>query len=168
MKNAIIADFEKKVLSTAKKHPAFRAGDTIRVHYKLEETKSADEKGKGKDKGKEEKKFRTQIFEGVCLRNRKGLTSASFTVRKIGANSVGVERVFPSNSPLIERIDIVSGGAVRRARLYYLRERAGKAARISARRLKAGEATSTLGHEKVKKVKEIRAPKAKKAAPKKK
>ena len=106
MKNAILAKFEESFLSKSKKHPSFRPGDTIRVHYKVEEA----------SRGKE-KKFRIQVFEGVCIRFKKGTSNSSFTVRKIGANSVGVERVFAYHSPLVVRIDIVSGGIVRRARL---------------------------------------------------
>ncbi len=149
MKNAILAQFEELFTSKTKQHPNFRPGDTIRVHYKIEESKT----------GAKEKKFRIQVFEGVCLRFHRGTTSASFTVRKVGANAVGVERVFAYHSPYIDRIDIVSGGAVRRSRLYYLRSLAGKAARIKSRRLKAGEPTSTLGFEKAAKEKRPKADK---------
>ena len=127
--------FESKNL-TPKKHPNFRPGDTIKVHYKIEEAAKA---------GAKEKKFRIQAFEGVCLRFKKGATASSFTVRKIGANSVGVERVFAYNSKLIDKLEIVAGGMVRRARLYYLRNLSGKAARIKSRRLKAGELMATVG-----------------------
>lgn len=137
MRNQIIENFEKKVFSQEKTHPKFRPGDTIKVHYKIEESaKSSDE----------EKKFRIQVFEGVCTRFKKGLGSSSFTVRKIGANSVGVERVFPFHSPLVDRIDLVAGGKVRRSRLYYLRDLTGKAARIQTRRLPADTVMSTIDH----------------------
>jgi len=97
--------------------PAFRPGDQIKVHVKILEGD----------------KERIQIFEGVCIRKRKGRTDASFTVRKV-SYGVGVERVFPTHSPAIDRIDIVRRGKVRRSRLYYLRQRLGKAARIKERR----------------------------------
>ncbi len=127
MKDPIIAKFEELYCSSPKNLPSFRAGDTVRVHYKVEETAKA---------GSDEKKYRLQVFEGVCLRRKEGgKSSSTFTVRKIGANSVGVERVFPLNSPHIENIEVLASGRVRRARLYYLRERSGKAARIKARRL---------------------------------
>ena len=96
-----------------KQVPAFRAGDTLRVNVRV----------------KEGEKERLQAFEGVCI-GRKGTgVSATFTVRKI-SNGVGVERIFPLNSPRIEKVEVVSRGRVRRARLYYLRQLAGKAARI--------------------------------------
>ena len=124
--NKLIRSFENRVFPQNKIHPAFRPGDTLRVHYRIEE--GAKVEG--------EKKFRIQQFEGVCIRFRKGSAGAStFTVRKIGANSVGVERVFPLNSPFIEKIELASAGVVRRARLYYLRNLVGKAARIRNRRL---------------------------------
>lgn len=120
MKNQYIADFEAVV---AKKHGQFktnfRTGDTIRVFYKLKEAASD--------------KFRLQPFEGTVVRKRKGIVNGSFTVRKIGANGIGVERVFPICSPFIEKIDILAQGIVRRSRLYYLRNLSGKAARIKSR-----------------------------------
>ena len=91
----------------------FRAGDTIKVHYRIVE-------------GKNE---RIQIYEGIVIAFRHGGTRETFTVRKISFG-VGVERVFPLHSPRIERIEIVRQGRVRRAKLYYLRERSGKAARV--------------------------------------
>ncbi len=97
--------------------PAFRPGDTVRVYCKI----------------KEGDKERIQLFEGVCLRRRRGSVNASFTVRKV-SYGVGVERVFPMHSPLIDRIEVASAGKVRRSRLYYLRELSGKAARIEGRR----------------------------------
>lgn len=138
MRNAIITEFEDRMHLGRKIHPDFRPGDTIRVHFKIEEA----------SKGGAEKKYRIQMFEGVCLCYKKGAAAASFTVRKIGANSVGVERIFNLRSPLIDKIDIVSGGTVRRARLYYLRELSGKAARISSRRLPAGMSLSTIDPDK--------------------
>jgi large subunit ribosomal protein L19 len=120
MKNKLIASFEKRVHAKAKKHPDFRTGDTVRVHYKVQE-------------GADKTKFRIQPFEGVVLRHRKGNVEGSFTVRKIGANGVGVERIFPLVSPYVDNIEIIASGIVRRARLYYLRDLAGKAARIRSR-----------------------------------
>ena len=83
--------------------------------------------------GTEAGKFRIQPFEGVVIAYKKGGIESSFTVRKIGANSVGVERVFPAYSPMISKVEVVAAGIVRRSRLYYLRGLAGKAARIRSR-----------------------------------
>jgi large subunit ribosomal protein L19 len=93
--------------------PAFRAGDTIRLHVKIVE-------------GTRE---RIQLFEGVVIKRRGGGISETFTVRKI-SNGVGVERTFPVHTPKIAQIDVVRRGKVRRAKLYYLRSLRGKAARI--------------------------------------
>jgi large subunit ribosomal protein L19 len=93
--------------------PDFRAGDTVRVHVKIVEGE----------------KERIQPFEGVVIRRKKGGIRASFTVRKI-SYGIGVERVFPTHSPRVDRIDVISRGKVRRARLFYLRGLKGKAARI--------------------------------------
>ncbi|MDF2556749.1 MAG: ribosomal protein [Bacillales bacterium] len=93
--------------------PAFRPGDTVRVHVKVVE-------------GTRE---RIQLFEGVCISRRGSGISESFTVRKI-SYGVGVERVFPLNTPRIDKIEVVRHGKVRRAKLYYLRELRGKKARI--------------------------------------
>lgn len=135
MRNKFITDFEAKSFPQTKTHPAFRPGDSLRVHYKVEEGLKEDGS----------KKYRVQIFEGVCLRKRLGgLANSTFTVRRIGANNVGVERVFTTHSPLIDRIDLVSPGDVRRSRLYYLRELIGKAARIRVRRLPEGFVTTTV------------------------
>jgi len=93
--------------------PDFKAGDTVRVHVKIVEGE----------------KERTQIFQGVVISKRKGGTRATFTVRKV-SYGIGVERVFPLYSPRVEKIEVVSRGKVRRAKLYYLRKLRGKAARI--------------------------------------
>jgi len=93
--------------------PPFRPGDTVRVHVKV----------------REGEKERTQIFEGVVIRRRGGGSSETFTVRKV-SYGVGVERIFPSHSPRIEKIEIVARGHVRQARLYYLRDLRGKKARL--------------------------------------
>lgn len=97
--------------------PAFRVGDTVKVHVKI----------------REGDKERIQIFEGVVIRHHKGKLSASFTVRKV-SYGVGVERIFPLHSPQIDRIELLRRGRVRRSRLYYLRQRLGKAARIKEKR----------------------------------
>ena len=93
--------------------PSFRSGDTVRVHVKVVE-------------GERE---RIQVFEGVVIRKKRGGINSNFTVRRV-SHGIGVERVFPYHSPLIARVEVTKVGRVRRARLYYLRERVGKAARI--------------------------------------
>ena len=106
--------------------PQFREGDTVKVNVRVVEYK--DLKG-----GKVETRERLQAYEGVVIaRHNKGISS-SFTVRKI-SNGVGVERVFPLHSPMVESIEVKRHGRVRRAKLYYLRELRGKAARIRERR----------------------------------
>ena len=97
-------------------HPELDPGDTVRVSYRVEEGN----------------KSRIQVFEGVVLRVRGGGMGRSFTVRKVSF-SIGVERVFPYYSPLVEQIEIVQRAKVRRARLYYLRDRQGRAARLKGR-----------------------------------
>ncbi len=97
--------------------PEFRPGDTVKVHVKI----------------KEGEKERIQMFQGVVIRKRKGNTGATFTVRKV-SYGVGVERIFPLHSPIIDKIEIITRGRVRRARLYYLRNLRGKAARIKEKR----------------------------------
>ena len=100
----------------SKQHPDFRPGDTVRVHVRI----------------KEGDKERVQVFEGVVLQRRRGGQSASFTVRKV-SYGVGVERIFPLQSPSIAKIELKARGRVRRARLTYLRQLSGKAARIKER-----------------------------------
>jgi large subunit ribosomal protein L19 len=95
--------------------PAFRPGDTVRIHVRLKEAEGDKE--------------RIQPFEGVVISKRGHLSGASFTVRRVSFG-VGVERIFPINSPMISSVEIVRQGRVRRARLYYLRGLKGKAARI--------------------------------------
>jgi large subunit ribosomal protein L19 len=106
--------------------PEFRAGDTLKVNVKVIEV-SFDEKAK-KSKTRE----RLQAFEGVCIARQGSGLNESFTVRKISYGE-GVERVFPLYSPLVESISVVRKGKVRRAKLYYLRGRTGKSARITER-----------------------------------
>ena len=96
--------------------PEFETGDTVRVNVRV----------------REGEKERTQAFEGICIARKGGGASETFTVRKVSAG-VGVERVFPLHSPMIESIKVVRRGHVRRAKLYYLRARKGKAARIRER-----------------------------------
>ena len=95
--------------------PAFRPGDTVRVHVRLKEA--------------EGEKERLQPFEGVVVSRRGSLSGATFTVRRVSFG-IGVERIFPVNSPMISSIEILQAGRVRRAKLYYLRQLKGKAARI--------------------------------------
>lgn len=98
--------------------PAFLPGDTVRVHVKI----------------REGDKERIQVFQGVVIAKRKGGMNATFTVRKV-SYGVGVERVFPMHSPIIDKVEIVTRGRVRRAKIYYLRKLRGKAARIREKRL---------------------------------
>ena len=120
-------------LSGTKKIPEFAAGDTVRVNVRISEMVAAKDK-----KGKEEARVRIQAYEGVCIaRGGKGINQA-FTVRKISYGE-GVERVFPLFSPVIDSIELVRRGSVRRAKLYYLRGRRGKSARIAERERGLGE-----------------------------
>ena len=93
--------------------PAFKSGDTVKVHVRIIEGQ----------------KERIQVFEGVVIRKRGGNNRASFTVRKI-SRGVGVERTFPLHSPIIDKVEVITKGKVRRSRLYYLRGLRGKKARI--------------------------------------
>jgi large subunit ribosomal protein L19 len=93
--------------------PSFRSGDTVKVHVKI----------------KEGDKYRIQIFEGVIIARKNNGISSTFTVRKV-SSGYGVERIFPTHSPIIDKLEVVKSGKVRRARLYYLRGRRGKAARL--------------------------------------
>jgi large subunit ribosomal protein L19 len=97
--------------------PDFRPGDTLKVHVRVIEGN----------------KSRVQVFQGVVIRRSGGGVRETFTVRKI-SYGVGVERTFPVHSPVIEQIEVVTRGDVRRAKLYYLRDRRGKAAKIKERR----------------------------------
>ena len=97
--------------------PEFRAGDTVKVHVRVVEGN----------------KQRIQIFQGVVIARKGGGSRETFTVRKI-SGGIGVERVFPLHSPVIEKLEVVRRGKVRRAKLYYLRNLRGKAARIEERR----------------------------------
>ena len=113
--NPVIAKLHEAQLR--KDLPEFRPGDTIRVNVRLKE-------GEG-----EKEKERLQAFEGVVISKKGRGSSATFTVRRVSFG-VGIERIFPLHSPTISSIDVVNKGKVRRARLYYLRDLRGKAARI--------------------------------------
>ena len=97
--------------------PSFGAGDTVKVHVKI----------------KEGEKERIQAFQGVVISKRRGSSHATFTVRKV-SYGIGVERIFPMHSPIINKIEILTRGRVRRAKIYYLRKLRGKAARIREKR----------------------------------
>lgn len=96
--------------------PAFNVGDTVKVHVKI----------------KEGNRERIQIFEGFVLKKQNGGVSETFTVRRI-ASGVGVEKTFPVHSPLVEKIEVVRRGSVRRAKLNYMRQRTGKSAKIKSK-----------------------------------
>jgi len=111
----------------------FRIGDTVKVYVKIVE-EMAEKKGKmGQKKGKAEKKERVQVFQGIVIRRKGGGISETFTVRKVSYGE-GVERIFPLHSPNVIKIEVVRRGAVRRAKLYYLRERIGKAAKVKEKK----------------------------------
>ncbi|HVL99988.1 MAG TPA: 50S ribosomal protein L19 [Egibacteraceae bacterium] len=102
--------------------PDFRPGDTVRVHVKVTEGNRS----------------RIQVFEGHVIARKGSGVSETFTVRKISFNAVGVERTFPVHAPVIDHIEVIRRGKVRRAKLYYLRDRVGKKAKIRERREPAG------------------------------
>ena len=126
----IIQELEKEEadrLLAGKKIPAFQPGDTVRVNVKI----------------KEGERERVQAYEGVCIARSGGGLQENFTVRKISFGE-GVERVFPVMSPMIDSIEVKRRGVVRRAKLYYLRDRRGKSARIAERAMaRTGETTET-------------------------
>ncbi len=97
--------------------PDFDSGDTVNVHVKI----------------REGEKERIQVFQGVVIKKTKGYSSARFTVRKI-SGGIGVERIFPLYSPVLDKIEVITKGRVRRSKLYYLRNLRGKAARIKEKR----------------------------------
>ena len=119
MRNKYIESFEQAQLEN-KSVPEFRAGDTLRVHVTIQEGD----------------KTRVQAFEGVCIALRGQGTGKTMMIRRIGANSVGVERIFPVYSEGIEKIEVLRRGRVRRAKLFYLRALKGKKARIKELRRK--------------------------------
>jgi large subunit ribosomal protein L19 len=111
MFSPVLAKIEQSQIRTDV--PAFRVGDTVRVHYKIVEGE----------------KERVQVFQGIVLKRHRAGARSTFTVRKVSFG-IGVERIFLAHSPRIDRVEIVSKGVVRRARLGYLRELSGKAARV--------------------------------------
>ena len=119
MRNKYIENFEKAQIAE-KNVPDFRAGDTVNLAVKI----------------KEGDKTRVQNYEGVCIAKRGQGTGQTITVRKIGANGVGIERIFPIYSDSIDEIKVIRRGRVRRAKLFYLRALAGKKARIKELRRK--------------------------------
>ncbi len=123
-----LLQYVESQLITKSVHPEFKGGDTVTVHYKI----------------KEGEKERVQMFTGVVLQRRGHGPVESFTVRKM-SNGVGVERIFPVNSPYIEKIEIKKKGVVRRARIFYLRELTGKKARIQEKIQVAETAPVTAG-----------------------
>ncbi|MBK9283765.1 MAG: 50S ribosomal protein L19 [Sphingobacteriaceae bacterium] len=110
---SLLLDYVKSQLTHKVEHPDFKAGDTVTVHYKI----------------KEGDKERIQQFSGVVIQRKNENATASFTVRKI-SNGIGVERIFPTASPFIDKIVVNKSGVVRRAKLFYIRKLTGKAARI--------------------------------------
>lgn len=109
-----------------KKIVDFHVGDTVRVHYKLIEKEKVA--GKTKREVHEETHERTQVFEGIVISIKGVGANKMFTVRRIGAARVGIERIFPIMSPWIRKLEVKKLGAVRRAKLYYLRKRTGRSA----------------------------------------
>ena len=93
--------------------PSFRIGDTVKVHVKI----------------KEGEKYRIQVFEGTVIAKKHGGINETFTVRRV-AHGCGIERVFPIHSPVVDKVEVVRTGKVRRSKLYYLRDRVGKAAKV--------------------------------------
>ncbi|MFC2124244.1 50S ribosomal protein L19 [Bacteroidota bacterium] len=110
----VLRDIEKEVRGDGNKFPDFKAGDTVNVHVKI----------------KEGSKERIQQFQGTVIQRRHaGSNGETFTVRKV-SNGIGIERIFPIHSPNINKIDLIRKGHVRRARLFYLRGKQGKAAKV--------------------------------------
>ena len=117
--NNLVEIFEKKQIAklTSKKNiPTFRAGDTLRITIKIVEGERS----------------RLQVYEGLCIARKNNSVNSKFTVRKI-SHGEGVERVFPMFSPIIDKIEVIKKGDVKRAKLYYLRKRTGKSSRIADR-----------------------------------
>ncbi|WP_432709589.1 50S ribosomal protein L19 [Pedobacter sp.] len=113
-----LVKFVEEQVIVKNEFPAFKSGDTVSVHYKI----------------REGNKERVQIYQGVVLQRNSVGANETFTVRKM-SNGVGVERIFPINSPNIAKIEVHSHGKVRRAKLFYLRALTGKAARIKSKRI---------------------------------
>ena len=113
-----LVKFVEEQVIAKNEFPSFKSGDTVSVHYKI----------------REGNKERIQIYQGVVIQRNSAGANETFTVRKM-SNGVGVERIFPINSPNIAKIEVNSHGKVRRAKLFYLRELTGKAARIKSKRV---------------------------------
>ena len=130
-----IETYEKnhlKELSEGKVFPKFNSGDTLKVHLKV----------------KEGEKERIQVFEGICIAKKNAGINSSFTVRKISYGE-GIERVLPLYSPQISKIELVKSGDVRRSKLYYLRSRSGKSARISEKSSYSENINTNIEEEKI-------------------
>ena len=113
----VLDEIRNEQMKAADQIPKFNVGDTVKVHFRIVEGE----------------KERIQIFEGVVISRKGGETpEAKFTVRRVAFNE-GVERIFPLHSPRVERVEVTREGKTRRAKLYYLRERSGKAARVKAK-----------------------------------
>ena len=113
-----LVKFVEEQTVTVNKFPSLKAGDTVSVHYKI----------------REGNKERIQVYQGVVIQRNSVGVSETFTVRKV-SNGIGVERIFPTNSPNIDKVEVNSHGKVRRSKLYYLRALTGKAARIKSKRV---------------------------------
>jgi len=113
-----VNELMQSLVAEERDHPAIRVGDTVKVHVRIVE-------------GNRE---RIQVFQGVVIRERRGGNEQNFTVRRIASHGIGVERTFLMRSPRVEKIEITRRAKVRRAQLYYLRERRGKAARLKEKR----------------------------------
>lgn len=127
MSNKIVQSLETEFMQSAKKLPTFEPGDTVIVKVKV----------------KEGERFRLQSFEGVVIAKRNRGYNSAFTVRKI-SHGVGVERVFQSYSPTVDSVEVKRRGDVRRAKLYYMRELSGRAARIKEKLTKVSNAVAGL------------------------
>ncbi len=116
----LVEEISKKQMKAAGSIPQFNVGDTVKVHFRIVEGE----------------KERVQVFEGVVISRKSGeCPNATFTVRRVAFNE-GVERVFPLHSPRVEKVEVTREGQVRRAKLYYLRDRMGKASRVKAKQRK--------------------------------
>ncbi len=113
--------------------PRIAPGDTVRVHVRVKETAVSEEKGK---KAKETERERVQVFEGIVIGSRGSGSRATLTVRKVSFGT-GVERIFPLHARTVEKIEVVKRARVRRSKLYYLRERKGRASRMKEKRAEA-------------------------------
>jgi large subunit ribosomal protein L19 len=114
----LVESLERQMATPNTNIPELRVGDTVRVHVRIVE-------------GERE---RVQPFQGTLIRQRSGGVNASFTVRRIASHGIGVERTFLLHSPRVERVEVLRRAKVRRARLYFLRDRSGRAARLKERR----------------------------------